>query len=253
MGAQRLRAVQWRRRALIVSTRGVRAEHPRLVRDEANLGARYPIVTRTPFGAMAFRRSRWSWLNEGRDEPKILSRDAAGWLRSGRTRIALLTLEEWKLEPAVYWDELWEYADGLSQQAGDLVHAMKEAWGGSFASAGDWGTIVMLTGAWVHPAHRTRIDHGAILDAALASVTPDHAMAVLVAYPAGFDEREGGAEGTDVRQLGDFDWRQRALMRMYQRQLGFSSMRVTEARPECMWRPRADLAEVMRRALEPFA
>lgn len=223
----------------------MRAVFPRVVAEEVAHRARYPRRADTPAGRISYRVSKWEHLNEGRDEPAIKCRDFACWLRGPeRQRIALLTLEEFDLEPGVYWDEFWFWADGLSEQGGSAVEAMREAWDGPFVTPSDYGSIVLISGAWIDPPHRSRIDHRLALDSALAALTPEHAIAVLLAYPAGFDELPSAPE-QDVQSLGDFDWRQRALMRMYQRELGFEPFKVREARRDCMWRPRAALTDVL--------
>lgn len=222
----------------------MRAPLPRNVHHELACQLRYPLRIETPAGAARFRRSRWERFDESRDGvgAAIRHREISGWLYSGADRIGLLELEEFDADPGTHWDELWEIADGLSEQAGEAIEAMREAFGDVFVSAADWGPIVLVTGAWIAPAHRTRVEQRGILDAVLPVVTPGYGIAVLVAYPQGFDgDERGDAADAAVENLGGFEWRQRALMRHYQRALGFTAFDTKEARREVMWRARPDV------------
>lgn len=222
----------------------MRAPLPRNVQFEMSYKARYPLQIDTPAGVARFRRSRWSQLNEGREAPEIRHRQMAGWLYAGKERIALLEIEEFDPDPQTYWEELWYWADSQSAQAADAIEAMREAFGGAFANATDWGTILLLSGVWIAPTHRARLNQRAILDDLLIKVAPDYGIAVLVAYPQGFDSEERQADQeADVPVLGSFEWRQRALMRFYERVLGFKAFDVRSARPEVMWRARPDAQE----------
>jgi len=191
-------------------------------------------------------------MSGGRDGGVVRHREMAGWLFDGAERIAMLQLEEFDPDPDTYWQELWYEADGLSGQAADAVEAMREAFGGSFASAADWGSIVLLSGVWIAPACRTRLDQGALLDTLLQKLTPAYGLAVLVAHPAGFEHVGDllNPRDTTVEGLGAFEWRQRAQMRFYQRTLGFTPFVVREARPEVMWRARPDVQHYVEQHLD---
>lgn len=216
---------------------------PDFVRHELELGAPYRGRIDTPAGAVHFRRSRWEHLNDGSDAPALRHREGAAWLLDGEAHVALLTLEEFKVAPPgpLYWEEFFHCADGLSQQAGDAVAALREVWGGYSPSAiTDYGSIALITGAWIAPAHRARLDMRTAFDATLSAWAPKHAIAVLFAYP-----NDGEQDRPDaVVDLGSFEHRQAALIRLYARVLGFQLMPVKDARRDTMWRPRADLADL---------
>jgi hypothetical protein len=224
----------------------VRSPHPRIVRDEEALRVRYPLKVATAAGEARFRRSRWCHLNEGEDMPAVRHREGAGWLYDGETRAALLTFEEYDLECGTRWDEFWLWADGYAEQSGDAVLAMQEYWGGVFPKPPDYGPIVLLSGGWIAPPYRSRLPYRDVFDAVLRKLSPKHSVAVLLAHPAESDEDPADAhEAGEVAELGGFDWRQRALMRFYQRELGFSPLPAREARFGFMWRPRANIAEYL--------
>jgi hypothetical protein len=214
----------------------MRALRPEIVRqEEAHTRRRYPIRIATPAGEARFWRSRFyhEHYSDEPDAPKIKHRSSVGWLHAGGERVALMTLEEYDLDPGVYWEEFWLEADGLAVQNGNAVEAMRAYWGGSFVTPADYGPIVLCTGAWIAPHYRTRLDYRGAFDAILPSIAPNHGIAVLIAYPID-DHSE------DPRPLGTWERRQRALMRFYERELGFIPMPPSEAQFGFMWRARTE-------------
>jgi hypothetical protein len=219
------------------------ARYPRFVSHELACKVRYPHRLTTAAGELRYRRSRWEHMNEGDDAPAIRHRESVFWLHDGRERIAMLEFSEYDLEPAVYWDEFWRWADGLEEQAGVIVEAMRETFGGAFASVADFGSIVFAKHAWVAPPRRTRVDIRAAFNGSLQALAPTHAAVFLLAYPQSEEQEEATTE--TVEDLGDWDWRQRALIRLYERELGFRLLENREAPFGVMWRPRGDIARFL--------
>jgi len=62
-------------------------------------------------------------------------------------------------------------------------------------------------------------------DAALDALASKHAATFLLVYPQ--DDDDDAAEG--VEDLGGWDWRHRALIRLYERELGFNLLENKEA------------------------
>ncbi len=233
------------------SRRRVSPPFPRDVAHELSCKVRYPNRIETSAGLIRFRRSRWEHWNEGENEPAIRHREAVFWLHaSDGERVAMLKLSEYDLDCGVYWEEFWTWTDGLEAQAGHIVEAMQEALSdGPFVSVSDWGPLVFATSAWIAPAWRTRLDMGALFDAALNALSPKYAAAFLLAFPEPYDDEIQGPD-TPVEELGGFDWRQRALVRLYERALGFQQLQTKEASEFVMWRPRPDLRDTIVRALQ---
>jgi hypothetical protein len=95
----------------------MRTPIPRFVTHEIDVAASYPIKLATIAGEARCRRSSWAHENEGLDAPAIRHRESAGWLHDDDAqRIGLLTLEEYELEPGVYWEDFWRFADGFAER-----------------------------------------------------------------------------------------------------------------------------------------
>lgn len=226
----------------------MRALRPPIVADEELRHARYPIRIPTPAGEARFWRSRYSHENDyGDDRPKVKHREASGWLYREGERAALLKIEEYDLEPGVYWQEFWVCADGHSAQNGEAVEAMREYWGGSFVAPSDYGNIALCTGAWIDARFRSTLPYRAILDAVLPVIAPKHEAVFLMAQPSEDDDRS-----SNVTDLGRFEWRQRALMRFYERELGFQPLGLNARDHWWMWRTRRpEVTGYLREMREP--
>lgn len=226
----------------------MRGRWPETIAREDTPGQRYPLRIATPAGEARFWRSRFHHVNDhDREQPKIRQRSAKGWLHLDGERAAFLQTEEYHLASGTVWEEWFFVADCHSEQDGNAVQAMRAYWSGQFVSPSDYGTVLFCSAAWISPARRSRLSYRATFDAVVEALAPEHAIAVLIAYPQDDDE---DAERFD--QLGGWDSRQRALMRFYARELDFEAFPPSNAQYGFMWRAKnREVADYIRTDDEP--
>lgn len=137
--------------------------------------------------------------------------------------------------------QFWEALDGYSTDDASLAETLCGAWEWIGPDVSDYGNIVELrtVGAWGRVP-----SSAALVNETIERLFPKHSIIVVQAYPLNPRERRERDlvyPRTRNERLRD------ALMRMCERQLGFSAFPSAEAALDgWMWRPRAALRGIIK-------
>lgn len=168
----------------------------------------------------------------------IKYRKCAIAIRHDGELVGLLDFVEFRLDPTVDNDDLWEWLDGYSAYYGELAAMLAEQWDDVETDVAAYGPIVLFDNVWMRADHAKDGMWRLVARKAFDKLFSKRSIAIFKPFPL---EYEGTAE---LAPIG-YKRRMAALRRVASREENVYPMPEMPGLGTWLWSPRPDLREIL--------
>lgn len=213
-------------------------EKPRKYPHRLNVLPGYEVV---------YRRGNWRKLEtpqcegaEPDEEAHVRIRETFCLVRLADRPVAAVAFQEIDAELVDPWC-FWTAMDDESDQLQRLANVIAGGWEDADHYIFGYGPVLELTHVWVEPRHPRRGIWKPVVSALIERMMPGHSVFMAHAFPLEYSGLVEDGAATEPA----FNRRQAAMMRVCERFLGLRPLPAEEDDHGYMWRPRADLSEII--------